>query len=79
MLSHYDEGEQGFAYSDGTPGNSASKTFRANEDVDAGETVIGGVSSGDGGNTWTGPLFAVDVPGPWRMPASGTSSPREAD
>ena len=47
MLSHYDEGGQGFAYSDGTPGNSASKTFRANEDVDAGETVIGGVSGGE--------------------------------
>jgi hypothetical protein len=47
MLSHYDEGGQGFAYSDGTPGNSASKTFRAGEDVDAGETVIGGVSGGE--------------------------------
>ncbi|MGI6418165.1 MAG: family 16 glycosylhydrolase [Thermoguttaceae bacterium] len=47
MLSHYDEGGQGFAYSDGTPGNNASKTFRTNEDVDAGETVIGGVSGGE--------------------------------
>jgi len=47
MLSHYDEGGQGFAYSDGTPGNGASKTFRVNEDVDAGETVIGGVSGGE--------------------------------
>jgi len=47
MLSHYDEGGQGFAYSDGTPGNSASKTFRVNEDVDAGEAVIGGVSGGE--------------------------------
>jgi hypothetical protein len=47
MLSHYDEGGLGFAYSDGTPGNSASKTFRANEDVDAAETVIGGISGGE--------------------------------
>ncbi len=47
MLSHYDQGGQGFAYSDGTPGNNASKTFRTNEDVDAGETVIGGVSGGE--------------------------------
>ena len=47
MLSHYDEGGQGFAYCDGTPGNSASKTFRTNEDVDAGENVIGGVSGGE--------------------------------
>lgn len=47
MLSHYDEGGQGFAYSDGTPGNNASKTFRTNEDVDAAETVIGGVSGGE--------------------------------
>ena len=47
MLSHYDEGGQGFAYSDSTPGNGASKSFRVNEDVDAGETVIGGVCGGE--------------------------------
>ena len=47
MLSHYDEGGQGFAYSDSTPGNNASKTFRVNEDVDAAETVVGGVSGGE--------------------------------
>ncbi len=74
MLSHYDEGGQGFAYSDGTPGNNASKTFRANEDVDAAETVIGGVSGGE----WLKYTVHVNRSGKYTFTLDyGTPSPKQ--
>lgn len=75
MLSHFDEGGQGFAYSDGTPGNSASKTFRTSEDVDAGETVIGGVSGGE----WLKYTVHVNRTANYTFTLDyGTPSPRQA-
>lgn len=73
-LSHYDEGGQGFAYSDGTPGNNASKTFRANEDVDATETTIGGVSGGE----WLKYSVRVNRTANYRFALEyGTPSPKQ--
>lgn len=46
-LSYFDEGGKEIAYSDSTPGNAVSKTFRVNDSVDASEKVIGSVSSGE--------------------------------
>lgn len=52
----YDEGGPGIAYSDTTPENVASKTFRADEGVDAAsETCIGSVNSGE----WL--TYSVDI------------------
>lgn len=52
----YDEGGPGVAYSDTTPENVASKTYRVNEGVDAaGETCIGSVNGGE----WL--TYSVDI------------------
>ena len=47
LLSHYDEGGQGVAYSDGTPENVFSSTFRPGEAVDSTGDTIGGVGGGE--------------------------------
>ncbi len=46
-LAHYDEGGQGIAYSDSTPENVFSSTFRPGESVDTTGETVGGVSGGE--------------------------------
>lgn len=49
-----------------SPGGRLWLTWHTGDITEGDENCHVVVSSGDGGNTWTGPLFAVDVPGPWR-------------
>ncbi len=46
-LSHFDEGGEGYAYSDASPGNNASKTFRTDESVDCADNVVGSITAGE--------------------------------